>query len=106
MRSDPASRRDREDVPLAEHTASSPLFEKSATELVTRLEHDTSELAQAMAREARSLVQTFRGWQSSKPTPDARIASIQQLFDLHRRAMDYLSKPSTPPPSTPPSSRK
>lgn len=85
---------------MTEHTASSPLFEKSATELVTRLEHDTSELAQAMAREARSLVQTFRGWQSNRPTPDARIASIQQLFDLHRRAMDYLSKPSTPPPSS------
>lgn len=92
---------------MTEHTASSPLFERSAAELVERLQHDGSELAQRMAREARALESTFRGWQTTRPSPDARIVSIQQLFDLHRRVMDYVSardKTSAPPPSGPPSS--
>lgn len=91
---------------MAEHTASSPLFEQSAAELVQRLDHDSSEVAQRMAREARALEKTFRDWQVTKPSPEARIVSIQQLFDLHRRVMDYVSTrdKTSSPPSGPPSS--
>jgi hypothetical protein len=93
----------KENAPVADdpsvptRTASAPIFEKSAEDLVTRLERDGSESARVMAREARALVELFRGWGERRPADDARISAIRQLFDLNRRAMDYLSRGSVPP---------
>lgn len=95
---------------MGEHTASSPLFEQSARDLVARLDSDTSELGRAMAREARDLMAMFASWAAQRPEPEARIAAIQRLFALNRRAMDHLAargdKTSSPPPSGPGSSRR
>jgi hypothetical protein len=95
---------------LGEHTASSPLFEQSARDIVARLDGDPSEVGRAMAREARELVTTFAGWVNQRPEPEVRISAIQRLFELNRRAMDHLAargdKTSSPPPSNPGSSRR
>jgi hypothetical protein len=38
------------------------------------------------------LVDEFRSWRSKRPLDEVRISKIRQLFDLHRRAMDYLAQ--------------
>jgi hypothetical protein len=87
------------------------LFRKSAEDLVARLGEVQQTEAAAMAREARELAVIFQSWDAVRPTPTARIAAIQYLFDLNRRAMDFLSNQGRPAarPSTPssrgPSSR-
>jgi len=92
-----------------ERTVSSPLFQRSAEELAERLERDPSETAQKMALEARALAEKIVSWGERRPEDGVRIVAIQQLFDLHRRAMDYLARrgPSSPPsaPSAPSSRR-
>lgn len=85
-------------------STTSPLFENSAEEVANRLEAHRSETAMAMAQEARQLVEEFRGWRSKRPLDHVRIAAIRQLFDLHRRAMDYLAQqPHMPNSDSPPS---
>jgi hypothetical protein len=72
-------------------SASTHLFLDSAEQLAVRLEHDGSETATALAAEARALVARFAAWQSERPADDERLATIQMLFDLNRRVMDYLA---------------
>ncbi len=74
------------------HSTTSPLFENSAEEVANRLEAHKTDIAIAMANEARQLVDEFRSWRSKRPLDHVRIAAIRQLFDLHRRAMDYLAQ--------------
>jgi hypothetical protein len=81
------------------------LFRQSAEDLVTRLSEVQQTDAAAMAREARELAAVFQSWSAVRPTPRARIAAIQHLFDLNRRAMDFLSNQARPPRSSSPSSR-
>jgi hypothetical protein len=73
-------------------SASTSLFHESAENLALRLEQESSEPAREMAREARLLSALFVSWQSARPPDDVRVAKIQQLFDLNRRAMDLLSR--------------
>ncbi len=89
---------------MEEGTQSSPIFERSAQDLADRLEPIASEQARAMAREARALVETFQSWARRRPEDGARIDAIQSLFELNRRAMDFLSRNSSPPTSGPASS--
>ena len=85
-------------------STTSPLFENSASEVASRLEGHRGEAATAMAQEARQLVDEFRSWRSKKPLDHVRINAIRQLFDLHRRAMDYLAQhPQMPSGDAPPS---
>ncbi len=72
-------------------SASTRLFEDSAEQLALRLEQDGSESARGLAREARELAAAFRGWARQRPADDVRVATIERLFDLNRRAMDYLA---------------
>jgi len=73
-------------------TTSRALFRQSAEDLATKLaEHQQAEALQ-MAREARELIAVFAAWNAVRPSNEVRIASIHQLFDLNRRAMDFLSK--------------
>ncbi len=72
-------------------SASTNLFLDSAQQLAARLEQEPSDVAHAMAREARTLAARFESWQFERPADDVRVSTIQQLFDLNRRAMDYLS---------------
>jgi len=34
----------------------------------------------------------FLSWQTSRPADGDRVAGIQQLFDVNRRAMDLLAR--------------
>ncbi|MFT3769577.1 MAG: hypothetical protein QM820_29425 [Minicystis sp.] len=72
-------------------SATTHLFLDSTEQLALRLEQEPSEVAHALAREARALYARFASWQNERPADDVRVATIQALFDLNRRAMDYLS---------------
>lgn len=68
-----------------------PLFRQSAEDLAAKLAEIGTAEAMSMARESRDLAGTFRAWEKIRPENDARIAAIQQLFNLNRRVMDFLS---------------
>jgi hypothetical protein len=67
------------------------MFLESAIELADRLEREPSEGAQQLAREARELVARLVEWQAVRPADEARVETIQRLFELNRRALDYLA---------------
>ena len=73
-------------------TSAERTFAQSVDDLVRRLALDPSEGAQAMLREAIDMSQRFRAWQTERPSNEARVLAIRQLFDLNRRAMDFLSR--------------
>lgn len=85
-----------DDSTVPTRTASAPIFERSAEDLLLRLERDGSDVAKGMAREARTLVDLFRSWGDQRPADEVRITAIRTLFDLNRRAMDYLSRTAGP----------
>ena len=72
-------------------SASTHLFQESAEHLAIRLEQEPAEVALGMAREARELAACFAAWNAERPADDVRVATIQRLFDLNRRVMDYLA---------------
>ena len=72
-------------------SASTRLFQESAMELATRLDQEGTEAGRALAAEALELANRFTEWQMQRPTDEERVATIQRLFDLNRRAMDYLA---------------
>jgi arginine utilization protein RocB len=67
------------------------IFQESAEQLASRLEQEASDAAREMAIEARALAARFAEWQKERPPDKVRVATIQQLFELNRRAMDYIS---------------
>jgi len=73
-------------------SASTSLFQDNAETLALRLEQEKSGEARLLAHEARDLAAQFLSWQSKKPEGHVRVARIQQLFDLNRRAMDLLAQ--------------
>jgi hypothetical protein len=73
-------------------TSSEKTFAQSVEDLIRRLASDPSDGAQSMLREALDMSQRFRAWQTERPSNEARVLAIRQLFDLNRRAMDYLSR--------------
>ncbi len=72
-------------------SASTHMFLESAIELADRLERESSDAAHQLAREARELAARFIAWQEVRPADEERVASIQRLFELNRRAQDYLA---------------
>lgn len=74
-----------------QQSASAYIFLNSAERLAVRLEKEPSDVARALAGEARELAARFAAWQTQRPADDVRVATIQQLLDLNQRAMDYLS---------------
>jgi hypothetical protein len=78
-------------VSLFYQSASTHLFLESALQLADRLELEPSEAAHQLAREARELAARFVAWQAERPGDDVRVETIQRLFELNRRAIDYLA---------------
>jgi hypothetical protein len=70
----------------------SNLFRDSAEHLAVRLETEPEGAARALAAEARDLARRFATWQEHRPEDEERVALIGRLFDLNRRAMDYLAE--------------
>ena len=73
-------------------TSSERTFAQSVDDLVQRLTPDPSDGARALLREALDMSHRLRAWQTERPSNEARVLTIRQLFDLNRRAMDYLSR--------------
>ena len=73
-------------------SSSTNLFQDSAEQLALRLEQESSPEAIELAREARALTHIFSTWQTTRPSDSDRVAGIQQLFELNRRAMDVLAR--------------
>ncbi len=80
-------------------TSSWALFRQSAEDLANKLAEHPQMEAQQMAREARELVGVFATWNAARPENEVRIATIHRLFDLNRRAMDFLSRQARTPSS-------
>lgn len=76
---------------ISYQSASTRLFQESAEQLASQLEQEGSPAARLLAREARELAARFAEWQVQRPTDDARVVTIQRLFELNRRAVDYLA---------------
>ena len=72
-------------------TSSERTFARSVDDLIRRLTPDPSNEAQALLREALELDGSFRAWQTERPSNEDRVLVIRRLFDLNRRAMEYLS---------------
>lgn len=72
-------------------SASTHLFQESAEQLALRLEQEGTEAAAVLAREARELASRFARWAEERPQDDERVATLQRLFELNRRAMDLLA---------------
>jgi hypothetical protein len=77
-------------------TAASPLFLKSAEDLLHRLEVLPSAEARALAAEAREIASVFRGWLAARPESRAKVETMTLFFDLNRRAMEFLSHQGPP----------
>jgi hypothetical protein len=76
-----------------EGTNTAPIFVQNAKDLIARLApHAEDPLAGTMLRDATRLLDDFESWKTQRPANDVRIAGIQQLMNLNRRAMDYLTK--------------
>ena len=73
-------------------SATLPLFEQNAEELVTRLEVDGRPQALQLALEARELSFVFHAWRGERPDDKTRVDTIERLFDLTRRAMDLMAE--------------
>ena len=74
-------------------SASTRLFQESAEQLALRLEQEGSDAARVLAHEARELVARFAQWNEQRPPDEVRVETIQRLFELNRRAMDYFAAP-------------
>ena len=90
---------------MQEGTGSSPLFASSAMDLIRQLEQANDPDSRALEFEIRQLLQVFQSWAKSRPSDEDRVARINQLFDLHRRTLEFLAETRerrTRPPSNRP----
>lgn len=67
------------------------IFEDAAEDVLRQVAGDSSPAGEAMAVEARSLLDTFRSWRTSDPGPE-RLATIGKLLDLVGRARDHVGR--------------
>lgn len=72
-------------------TKTGPIFLQTAQGLLNRLRLDPSDGARELERRARALVDTFESWPAAPPTPEARSATIHQLLDLQREALEHIA---------------
>jgi hypothetical protein len=63
------------------------------------LHDDPSPQADAFAIEAQVLLNILESWERDVPPADSRSETIAQVLDLHRRAMDYITAKTLPPPA-------
>jgi len=85
--------------PRSETTGQAPVFAEKAAELVRRFESDDSDEGRSIRAEAIDLTSFFDRWKLEHPTNEDRVAAIQRLMDLSRRAMEHLSQAPRKPQS-------
>jgi hypothetical protein len=68
-----------------------PLFENSAREILDRLvgQTPTSQVL-AMRTEAEELIATFQAWAKERPEDPVRAETVNRLFSLNRRVLEYM----------------
>lgn len=72
-------------------TKTGPIFLQTAQELLSRLRQDPSDGARELERRARVLVSIFESWPADPPSAEARSATIHQLLDLQRAALEHIA---------------
>lgn len=77
-------------------SSNSRQFLQSAEELVAKLSDVGTAEAMSLAREAREIVNTLKGWEKKRPDDETRITTIRQLLELNRRVMTFLSTRQKP----------
>jgi hypothetical protein len=87
---------------MAQLTETSTLFLDTAQDLVERLGQTQGAGVAPLLHEAQDLVITLQGWARARPSAAEKVATIQRLFDLNRRAMDLLAKMGPPSSHTRP----
>jgi hypothetical protein len=73
-------------------TSSAPIFVESAEEVIRRLAPISTPEAAMLVHEAKRLSEEFRTWEKVRPEDGVRLAMIRSIFELHRKAMDYLAR--------------
>jgi len=73
-------------------SGSYPFFEKIARELVDKLSDDPSQDAKEIVFEARRLLDQLQTFAEEEPPHAKKTEVIQQLLDINRQALDYLTK--------------
>lgn len=68
-----------------------PLFEQLALELQDKLQNVQTEKGKELHTKATAFYQVFRGWVTTPPRPDDRVAKIRALMDFVREANEYLA---------------
>jgi hypothetical protein len=71
-------------------TSAGLIFVDTAEEVLRRLAGDSSPEALAMINEAQELAHVFRTWQVVRPADSERLAAIRRIFEVQRKAMEYL----------------
>jgi len=79
---------------------STPLFERSCNDVLSRLEGDLSEKARVFVAEAHDLLAILDGWRREVPTNYDRAEVISRVLDLHRAVMEHVTTASTQSPPT------
>ena len=69
-----------------------PVFLQAAEELLAKLDRDTDPKSIALSLEARSLSETFRKWNTARPSPNERAEAVNHLIELNRRVLIHVSK--------------
>jgi hypothetical protein len=77
-------------------TSAGLIFVDTAEEVLRRLAGDSTPEAMAMVREAQELARVFRMWQVVRPADKERLVAIQRMFEVHRKAMEYLGHRAGP----------
>lgn len=82
--------------PVDSTTGQAPVFLNQARDVVRMVENDTSSEARAIHHEAVELAGFFERWRTEQPTNLQRVAAIQRLLDLSRRAMEHTTRSARP----------
>jgi hypothetical protein len=75
-----------------EGSVTGPVFLQAAQDLLNKVEGDRDPKAIALAADASRLVARFRRWVTARPEPDERADAVNQLVELNRKVLIYVSK--------------
>jgi hypothetical protein len=72
---------------------SARVFAEACENLLEKLGRDQQQTAQVLRARLTDLSKIFNGFATREPEPRERTAALNQLLDLNREVLMYLSKP-------------
>lgn len=69
-----------------------PIFEETCAVWHRRLINDESIEASKIRVDALLLLYEVREWKMICPTPDERLKTISKVLEMHRRALEYVTR--------------